>query len=247
MADDFLVTEGGDIITTEGGSGLLVEQATQNGDIQTFDFSVDLLRAIIWEYTSATNLQGLLEDKNAWYQQNQTEFWNQWIQNVFDLSTANDFGLAVWAKILNQSIYLNNGPDPVSKPTWGFGIYYQNFNNGNFSSLDGNTYQLPTETARLLLQLRYFQLISSGTVPETNRMLKYIFANYGPVYLQDSLDMTQRYVFMFSIPSQLLLLLNNFDVLPRPAGVESSYYQGTIEYFGFGAYHANLNNGNFGA
>lgn len=244
---DFLTTESGDIITTESGSGLLVEQAVQANTIQQFDFSVDLLRAILWQCNNAINLQALLDAKDAWYQQNQTEFWTNWIENVFDLRTANDFGLAVWSIILGQPTYISNAASPTDYPSWGFGAFHKNFTRGNFASNTGNTYQLPTETARLLLQLRYFQLTSSGTVPEINRMLKYVFANYGSAYLEDRLDMTQRYVFRFPLSSNLILLFENFDVLPRPAGVGSSYYQATISYFGFGVFHTNFGNGNFGA
>jgi hypothetical protein len=43
----------------------------------------------------------------------------------------------------------------------------------------------------------------------------------------------------------MLLIFENFDVLPRPAGVQSSYYQGNYLRWGFGQYHANFNNGGF--
>lgn len=244
---DFLTTDTGEIITTDTGSPIVVEQATNNDDTELFDFSVDLLRALLWQYNEAENLEGLLAQKAAWYQENQTQFWNDWITNVFDLRTANDFGLSVWSIILNQPIFLNNQPSPPGYPAWGFGSFRRNFTRGNFASDKGGTVQLPTETARLLLRLRYFQLTSAGTVPEINRMLAYLFATFGKAYLIDNLNMSQKYVFLFPLTSQLRLLFNNFDVLPRPAGVESSYYEGTRRFFGFGAPHANFNNGNFGA
>lgn len=216
-----------------------------SGDIQLFDFSVNLLKALLWEYNSAAKLQELLEDKSLWYEVNQTEFWDDWVADVFDLRTANDFGLNVWAIILNQSIYVNNAPDVLLKPTWGFGEFYVNFTRGNFASKTGGTYQLPTETARLLLRLRYFQLTSSGTVPEINRMLKYLFGDLGAAYLLDDLDMTQQYIFTFPLTSEMQYIFNNFDVLPRPAGVKSSFYQAAVLRFGFGPYHANFTRGNF--
>lgn len=243
---EFLATESGALLLTEAGQEILVQPESTNGDIQQFDFSVNLLQALLWQYNNATNLQALLEAKYNWYYTNQSQFWNSWITNVFDLATANDFGLAVWSIILGQPTFINNGPAPDDYPAWGFGQYHQNFTNGNFCNTTGSTYQLPTQWARLLLQLRYFQLTSSGTVPEINRMLAYLFADYGPAYLQDQLDMTQRYVFDFDMPSGLLLILQNFDILPRPAGVESTYIQGNLETWGFGQYHANFTNGNFG-
>lgn len=191
-------------------------------DIQEFDFSVDLLKSVLWQYDNATNLQGLLAQKQAWYDINQRVFWESWITNVFDLRTANDFGLSVWSIILGQSLF-TTFPQPSTLVYWGFGSSNQNFLNGNFASLNGGSSVYTTPTARLLLRLRYFQLTSSGTVPETNRMLKYLFGDdYGDAYLVDNLDMTQTYTFQFVIPAEISYMLNNTDVLPRPAGVKST-------------------------
>jgi hypothetical protein len=99
---DFLATESGALLLTESGQEILVQQASSNDDIQQFDFSVNLLQALLWQYNGATNLQGLLEAKYNWYYTNQSQFWNDWIGNVFNLATADDFGLAVWSIILGQ-------------------------------------------------------------------------------------------------------------------------------------------------
>src|ERR1700733_14966336 len=100
-----LDTESGQSITTETGQDILVQPATSNADIQQFDFSVNLLQAILWQYNDAINLQALLEAKDSWYFNNQTQFWNHWFNNVFNLATANDFGLAVWSIILGQPTF----------------------------------------------------------------------------------------------------------------------------------------------
>ena len=214
-------------------------------NIQQLNFTVNLLQAILWQYNNAVNLQGLLQQKQDWYDTNQTNFWEGWIADVFTLSTATAFGLSVWSIILGQPTYINNGPAPTNYPAWGFGSYRKNFTNGNFENTTGLTYQLPPQWARLVLQLRYFQLTTAGTVPEVNRMLKFLFSDLGSVYLFDRLNMTQKYIFNFQLPSTLSLILQNFDILPRPAGVESSYIQGNLLSWGFGQYHTNFDNGNF--
>ena len=195
-----------------------------NKTIQTFDYSVNLLQALLWQYQNAPNLQALLADKQDWYNINQTQFWTDWYTNVFNLSTANDFGLAVWSIILGQPISFNNTKSLGQTP-WGFGTNNVNFTQGNFAGGGGNSYALPAAYARILLQLRYFQLVSSGTVPETNRMLAYVFKNYGPAWLQDNGDMTQTYKFGFALPAEMIFIFNNIDILPRPAGVSSSYVE----------------------
>ncbi len=190
-------------------------------NIQNIDFSVDLTKALLWQYNDAPNLRGLIEAKQDWYDINQKQFWEDYLTNVFDLRTANDFGLSVWAIILNQSLFSTFTAAPTT-PYFGFGTGNENFGVYNFGSLSGGSNVYSTATSRLLLRLRYFQLVSSGTIPETNRMLKYLFADYGEAYLIDNFDMTQTYIFQFVIPAEISYMLNNTDILPRPAGVKST-------------------------
>lgn len=214
-------------------------------DIQSFDFNVNLLRSILWQYNDATNLQGLLNAKKAWYDENQTDFWNDWIADVFDLRTANAFGLSVWSIILGQSLLTPFGVIDETN-TWGFGSNNQNFGNGNFAQKTGGNNVYSLEISRLLLRLRCYQLISSGTVPETNRFLKELFINYGAVYLIDNLDMTQVYIFEFAIPAEMRYMLDNTDVLPRPTGVGSEIVERAEITFGFGDFSGGFGY-NFGA
>lgn len=211
--------------------------------IQAFDYSVNLLQAILWQYNEAERLQSLLQQKNDWYIDNQTEFWTDWYNDVFNLQTANDFGLTVWAIILGIPLTITN-PVIEAGDKWGFGAFRFNFTNGNFAQVQ-NGINLPTEQRRLILRLRYFQLITRGAIPEINQFLKFAFADFGNVYVLDGLNMTMTYVFTFAPPSQLFEVLQDLDVLPRPAGVGINFVITTRETFGFGEFHKNFNNGNF--
>lgn len=212
--------------------------------IQSFDFSVDLLRAILWQYNNATRLQSLLTAKQNWQNENYTGFWEDWVRDVFDLRTANDFGLQVWAVILDIPLVVTAGTDDPDKPIWGFDVYRENFNNGNFVGIQGS--RLTTDQKRLVLQLRYFQLVNTGAVPEINAFLKYIFADQGSAYVVDGYDMNARYVFTFPVSSELEQVLTQFDLLPRPAAVKIDFVIiGEADGWGFGRYHENFNNGNF--
>lgn len=212
--------------------------------VQTLDFSVDLLRALLWQHNDAARLEGLLRQKQEWYDSNQSAFWTDWVTDVFDLRTANDFGLAVWAIILDIPLAVTSQGDAPDKPIWGFGQYRENFNNGNFASMGSSS--LTTEQKRLVLQLRYFQLVTRGTVPEINAFLAYIFEPLGLAYVNDGHDMTALYVFEFPLSSALEMVLTEYDLLPRPAGVKINYaIIGDADGFGFGRYHENFNNGNF--
>lgn len=218
--------------------------STPPDTIQQIDYDIDLLQALLWQYNSAINLQAILEAKQAWYDENQTEFWSSWYDNVFNLETADQFGLIVWGIILGLQLYVNI-PPPVSQPIWGFGGTNGdvNFDNGNFASTAEPAYLLPVATQRLALQLRYFQLTSAGTVPEINRMLKALFPS-GQAWLQDNLNMSQTYIFNFALTFDQRYLFNNYDILPRPAGVASDYSDNTLTYFGFNSFDNNFDNGN---
>lgn len=214
--------------------------------IQEFDYSVNLLQAILWEYNNAVNLQALLQAKHTWYLDNQSDFWESWYTDVFNLATANQFGLVVWGIILGLPLYVNTAP-PVDVPTFGFDgsiSGFVNFDNGILIDQSGSTEMLPIATQRIALQMRYFQITGSGTVPETNRMLKYVFNGYGKAWIRDNHDMTQTYVFDFPLTWDLQYLFSNYDILPRPAGVASLYEDATLVYFGFnGSGGVNFNNG----
>jgi uncharacterized protein DUF2612 len=238
--------EDGVIIAGESGIAIAGDVATSNNDQQVFNFSVNLLAALLWQYTSAVNLQSILQQKQQWYDENQTAFWEDWITNVFNLTTANEFGLDVWSVILNFPLFNNQGARPATVLSFGFGSSNGNFGNSNFGSLSGTTINLPLETKRIALQLRYFQLCSSGTVPEINRFMNFVFQNYGKVYLVDFYNMTQQYVFLFPLDWSLKYLFDNFDILPRPAGVLSGYRDGTVNTFGFGPLRLGFGQGNFG-
>lgn len=214
--------------------------------IQEFDFSVNLLKALLWQYNDAVNLQSILESKQDWYKINQSEFWQNWFDDVFNLDTATEFGLSVWAIILNVPIIVIVGESIPTKPTYGFGSFNQNFENGNFSRSAGGAVSLNREQARIVLKLRYYQITTRGTVTNINLFLKNVFADYGRVYIRDNLDMTITYVFTFQPSSQLQFVLEKYDILPRPAGVESDNIVEISEFWGFSSTDETFDNGNFG-
>lgn len=188
---------------------------------QAFEYSVNLLRAIVWQYDSAANLRGLVQAQQDWMDDNQEAFWTDWYTDVFDLRTANTFGLTVWSIILGVPLV---GPSSSGKegPAWAFGSARQNFGRGNFGG-SGAPIALQEEEARLVLRLRYYQLVSRGTVPATNAFLAELFADQGPVYVVDNYDMTMDFVFGFTPGANLRYVLDRLDILPRPSGVLANY------------------------
>lgn len=214
--------------------------------IQAFDFSVNLLQALLWQHDKAANLQSIIQQKQAWYDENQTAFWGNWITDVFDLRTANSFGLSVWSIILELPLIVSIAPAPMGQLPFGFEAFNKNFTFGNFKPQAQGIQTLTPDQARIALRLRYFQLQSRGTIPEINRFMKYLFKETGAVWVVDgSTPMTIKYVFAFVPSSQLQFVLEQYDILPRPAGVGVSYVIAPPEPWGFDAPHPNFDHGNF--
>lgn len=214
--------------------------------VQQFDFNVDLLKALLWEHDNAEGLKIIAQRKQDWYNLNQRDFWESWQRDVFNIDTATEFGLAVWARILNVALGVEV-EDTRTIPAFGFGTNHLNFNNGNFARFSG-TQALTVSQQRLVIKLRYFQLTSNGTVPEINEFLSVLFEAQGLVFVVDSLDMTfATYFFTFVPNSQLRFILEKYDLLPRPAGVGVQWQVQIKPSWGFGTNHLNFNNGNFGA
>jgi hypothetical protein len=217
--------------------------------IQALDTSVDVLKSLLWEHDGADKLVQLTRLKQEWYEKNQSEFWTDWIRDVFNIRTANQFGLAVWGRILDVPMQVTSAPD-VGKFAFGFGSNNANFENGNFGNKNSNTIGLTVDQQRLIIRLRYFKLTARGTVPETNRFLKKIFTDVGQgrVFVADPYDMSfVTYFFEQAPDSSTQFILDHYDLLPRPAGVGIKYQVQPRPSFGFGPNHLNFENGNFGA
>ena len=188
--------------------------------IREFDFSVNLLRAINWRQQDAESLLSLLNSKQSWYNTNHQQFWEDWIRDVFDLRTANDFGLSVWSVILDLPIFTHS-PAP-SAPIFGFGANNRNFGNGNFAGLTSEVIPLGTDNWRIALQMRAYQLHTDGSVPHINAFLRYLFGSQGVAYVRDNLDMTIDYVFDFALDPTLAFVLERYEILPTPQGVRDN-------------------------
>jgi len=212
-----------------------------DGFLRAFDAATG---AILWQYDKAPNLLGIMQAKQDWYDAEVAEFWRAWYRDVFDLRTANEFGLAVWGVILNLPLYVDESASPADYPAFGFASYGMNFDNGNFATDVPGANTLTLDQRRIVLRLRYYQLTTRATIPEINRILADVFGP-GVCYALDGYNMTMTYVWVVPQPSALLNLLRDFDILPRPAGVSISTTDANLEGFEFANYGYNFDNGNF--
>ena len=177
------------------------------------DFSIDLQKCILWQYDKANNLKKLITKKEDWYKLNTTDFINDFYKNIFNIDTANDFGLSVWGKVLNFD--------------------------RTVVFIGGTTHYLTTEQYRFLLKGQILKFnMKYVSVPEINRYLRVIFneQNNYRVFVRDNLDMTMTYNItkdMGEIQEEITQLLNSYDFLPRPSGVNINIVVNYNGYFGF--------------
>lgn len=211
--------------------------------IQEIAYDTRMMQTLLWQHNDATKLQAILEKKQAWYEENHKKFWENWYTDVFDLRTANEFGCAVWSEILQIQLAIPLSASAASPNAWGFDDHRINFDNAGFTTGAGGFIKLSLEQKRTILRIRYFQLVSRGTIPECNYCAREVF---GPgVYALDGEDMTITYVFQTEPTAKTKIILNYYDIMPRPAGVKVKYLTLPNTAWGFGEHRVNFNNAGF--
>lgn len=152
------------------------------------------------------------------------------------IATAKEDGLNMWGFLLHFSRYIPT--DPSSND-----INYFNFNNKNFRRLqfvnpNNPSYgTLTDDIFRKMLLLIYQQMFVVNTIPNINNFINDFFDGFDKIEVRDTLDMSyQVYVFYNdgNFPVWLKWILDNYDILPRPAGVGAKYIdRQRLRRFGF--------------
>lgn len=210
------------------------------------NFSIDLTQSILWQYNNAERLRALIAAEARFFDAEVQGFWQNWYRDVFNLNTANGFGLAVWAVILGVSQDIRLGED-VPADVWGFDTEAidngnKNFVHGNFVRTE-NVLQVKTEQLRMLLKIRAMQLVSNGSAYDINRMLKMIFGDRA--YVLDNHDMSITYVLDDSLSLDELFILQETSAFKPPAGVEYKLKFTRDNNWGFGTFRENYSDSNF--
>lgn len=155
--------------------------------------SVNLLECLLWQYENATRLKALVQACQDEFDGNSKDFWNNFYTNIFNIDTANTFGLQVWGTFLG-----------LERPTYTY---------------QGVDYSYSDEMYRLFLKGQVLKFICDGSIYQLNKYINFVFPNK-PIIVNDYLDMTIRLVFYYTPTAEEWFVLNNPDFLPRPSGVE---------------------------
>jgi beta-lactam-binding protein with PASTA domain len=152
---------------------------------------------------------------------------------VWNVYTAQGFGLDIWGRIVNVSRYLQiptgalyvgfqDGTGGAPDPDPGGSYDVQPFSaSGTWYTPQSatQTYELEDEPYRQLILAKALANISRSTVPVFNQILQRLFPGRGNPYVVNNGAMNFKYVFDFVLTPIELAILNQSGVLPVPPGV----------------------------
>ena len=150
-----------------------------------------------------------------------------WFRIVFNLKTAQGFGLDIWGIILNQGrsfVYYNTDTQQDEY------VYLQ-----GAQTVDGVYYSEEEieEMYRQVLFLKAMSNITNATLKSLNDMLLYYYQDRGRAYALNFGTMEIRFVFEFPV-NKLEKAIFSSNIMPRPTGVLANLEWLTLgKYFGF--------------
>lgn len=195
-----------------------------------------LERVKLWQYNEAEKLLGILDAEISFAKSSVSGFFEDWERDVFNLDTADTFGLEVWGITLGVSRPYQD-PENYSIDSDGdivflnsqTGLWHKIFASGENGKA---TFALvakgaqtkarilvDNDTYRRFLKGRIFLFNSNGSMPDIIKYLEMVFPGK-PVYALNGLDMTVTVIFAYQPSQSDLALIQSPDFLPLPAGVE---------------------------
>lgn len=219
----------GSVATQDPAAGTLVEVGTGvNLGISFVSpvFNVDA--TVISQYANSPTLLALVENFGQYF--DPTANIQAFYLTVWNIDTAEGFGLDIWGIILGVSRVVQI---PGTTNDFGFDNSdvppdWENFGNVNDSTAGGpffsgqvigNSYKLNDDPYRTLLLTKAMANISATTGPALNALITNLFPGRGVCYTQDDGGMQMTYVFKFQLSTIENAILANSGVLSHPAGV----------------------------
>ena len=195
---------------------------------------IDFEKTIISQYGNSPTILQLVQNMNA-YLDPRADF-DAFFDYVWNVDTAQGFGLDIWGRIVNirRELQIPNAPVYFGFKDALPGSYP--FDEAPF--YDGTppatqTYKLSDDAYRKLILTKALANIASSNAPSLNQLLQNMFADRGRCYVNDMGGMQFRYTFEFDLTPQEYAIVTQSGVLPRPAGVNAILFQSALPLFGF--------------
>lgn len=138
---------------------------------------------------------------------------------VWNVETAQGFGLDIWGRIVQVERSINV---PADTP-----------NPGMFPFTSG-VYEMTDAEYRGVILIKALANITNCTADGLNQLLSNLFATRGRCYVRDTGSMSMVYTFEFWLQPFEYVIITQYQVAPRPAGVLASVFQVDVpNTFGF--------------
>lgn len=190
-------------------------------------------QTIISQFSNSPTIVGLVRNMNAYI--DQTTNFQAFYDYVWNVNTAQGFGLDIWGRIVDVSRNLQVAP---SVTNFGFsdGVNdYAPFGQAPFYAGPPatSTYTLSDDAYRTLILAKALANISATTSQALNQLLRNLFPGRGRCYVNDMGAMSMRYTFEFALQPYELAIVKTSGVLPHGAGVNVTVLQYPTPTFGF--------------
>lgn len=182
---------------------------------------IDVEKTIVSQYGSSETIKALIHNMNEYI--DPTVNFDDFYDFVWNVDTAQGFGLDIWGRIVNigreleviaSDVYFGfNEALPDAEP----------FNQAPFFSgtpATSSVYILSDTEYRKLILVKALSNISSTAAPSLNQLISNMFADRGKCYVDDLGNMQMEYVFEFVLSDIEIAIITSSGAMPRPAGVE---------------------------
>lgn len=182
-------------------------------------YTLDATATLLSQYANSPVITSLVDYCNQWIDPNADldAFYNY----VWNVQTAQGFGLDIWGKIVNvpRQIVIQPLPDYIGFEEALSGSYPFNQEPFYGGSRSGDVYNLTDDSYRVLIMTKALANISSFTAPSMNALLSFMFTGRGDCHVEELGGMSIKYVFNFSLKPWEASVIQQPDLMPRPAGV----------------------------
>ena len=203
-------------------------------------------RTVQKQYSNSPVLLALLASFDQWV--DPTKFSADFLANVWDISTAQGFGLDIWGRILGQSrslrvvqipgndfgFNINATPGTPWKP-WNQAPFYGGQAAGTVSIALQDPYY------RKLLLVKAAANIARSDCPSINALMRSMFSDRGRCYVGYDIDSPMHVGYHFEFfPTPVEKSIIESGIFPQPAGTDVHFIYKTLSYAPFGFRSANV-------
>jgi len=200
-----------------------------NYSYEAFDFN----KTIISQYANSKTINQLIYNMSQYL--DPTVDIKAFYDYVWNVDTAQGFGLDIWGRIVDIKRQLEVNEDPMyagfytGSPDWkpmGEAPFYAGETSKHMLTLSDRAY-------RTLILAKALSNITICSAPAINQLLQNLFPGRGRSYSNDMGKMRMRYTFEFALLPFEIAVVNSLNILPHGAGVNVSVLQITFPFMGF--------------